>query len=48
MSLAKTKDGVECVKESNDVKEDEGGEDGGAETNFVLIAEPLHLKSSKS
>ena len=45
MYLIKTKDGAECVKESNDVEEDEGGEDGTAETNLIPIAK--HLKSSK-
>ena len=45
MYLIKTKDGAECVKESNDVEEDEGGEDGTTETNLIPIAK--HLKSSK-
>ena len=47
LNLMKTQDGSECVKESNDVEEDEGGEDGTAETDFVLKAIHLHLKSSK-
>ena len=45
--LTKTQDGAECVEEGDDVEEDEGGEDGRAETDFVLIAKRLHLKSSK-